>query len=279
MVERGLRPHDRGALRPPDLHYEGYIFDLDGTVYLGRDLLPGALEVITELRRRGRRVVFVTNNPTRHPAVYAAKLSRLGIPTRADEVVSPLVTAPAWLLSHHRDDGIFVIGEEPITQTLARAGLRLTDHPGDVGVVVASFDRTFAYAKLQVAFDVLRRDGAVLVSTNQDPYCPVEGGGGEPDAGAIVAAIEACTGVRCSTNLGKPGPVMLETVRAMLGLPIERCLMIGDRLGTDIAMARITGMDSAVVLTGETTAAALGRLSPTQAPTWIVGGIGELLPA
>ena len=104
------------------------------------------------------------------------------------------------------------------------------------------------------------------------------GGRGEPDAAAIVAAIEACTGVTCEANLGKPGAEMLETVLGMLGLSADRCVMIGDRLSTDIAMAAHGGMDSALVLTGETTPEMAARLPQNGAPTWILDRIDHLLP-
>jgi HAD superfamily hydrolase (TIGR01450 family) len=266
-------------LRRPGRLYDGYIFDLDGTVYLGDALLPGAAEVIAHLRALGRRTVFLSNNPTRDPQSYAAKLTALGIATPVSDIVNPLVTMPRWLQRHHPGAGVFVIGEQPLHTALADAGVRLTEVPEEIDVVVASFDRTFSYRKLQIAFDALwyhRR--ARLVTTNPDQFCPMPGGHGEPDAAAVVAAIEACTGVRCEANLGKPGPEMLETVLGMLGLAADRCVMVGDRLSTDIAMATRAEMDSALVLTGETTAAMLGAVSAANAPTWVLTGIGDLVP-
>ena len=109
-------------------------------------------------------------------------------------------------------------------------------------MVVASYDRTFEYRKLQIAFDALWfHKRARLITSNPDRYCPMPGGRGEPDAAAVVAAIEACTGVTCEANLGKPGAEMLETVLGMLGLSADRCVVVGDRLSTDIAMAATAG--------------------------------------
>lgn len=271
------------ALSRPDRTYAGYVLDLDGTVYLGEAALPGAVAALARLRARGARTVFLSNNPTRDPRDYADKLTRLGIPTPVADVVTPLVTLPRWLQQHHPDAGVFVIGEEPLRRALAGAGVRLTERAEDTDVVVASFDRTFDYRKLQTAFDALwylRR--AVLVTTNPDRFCPMPEGRGEPDAAAVVAAIEACTGVRCTANLGKPGAEMLQTVLATTGLPAADCVMVGDRLGTDIAMAVRAGMDSALVLTGETTPAMLAATTSADpaagGPTWVVPGLGELLP-
>jgi len=267
------------VLRRPDRLYDGYVFDLDGTVYLGDALLPGAADAIARVRALGRRTVFLSNNPTRDPQMYADKLGGLGVPTPVADIVNPVVTVPRWLQAHHPGAGVFVIAEEPLTQALATAGIRLTDRPEEIDVVVASFDRTFEYRKLQIAFDALWfHKRARLITSNPDRFCPMPGGRGEPDAASIVAAIEACTGATCEANLGKPGAEMLETVLGMLGLSADRCVMVGDRLSTDIAMAASAGMDSALVLTGETTPEMAARLPDDGAPTWILDRIDHLVP-
>jgi HAD superfamily hydrolase (TIGR01450 family) len=190
-------------LRRPERLYDGYVFDLDGTVYLGDTLLPGAAETVAALRARGRRTVFLSNNPTRDPQMYADKLGRLGIATPVTDIVNPTVTVPRWLRTHHPYAGVFVIGEEPLKRALTAAGVRLTEEPEDIDIVVASYDRSFDYRKLQIAFDALwQHRRAVLITSNPDRYCPMPGGRGEPDAAAVVAAIEACTGVTCQANLG-----------------------------------------------------------------------------
>jgi len=267
-------------LRRPDRLYDGYVFDLDGTVYLGDALLPGAADAVARVRELGRRTVFLSNNPTRDPQQYADKLAALGIPTPLDDIVNPVVTVPRWLNEHHPNSSVFVIGEEPLQRALAAAGIRLTEDPEEIDVVLASYDRTFEYRKLQIAFDALWfHKRARLITSNPDRFCPMPGGRGEPDAASIVAAIEACTGVTCEANLGKPGAEMLQTVLGMLGLSADRCVMIGDRLSTDIAMAATAGMDSALVLTGETTPEMAARLPQDGPPTWILDRIDHLLPA
>lgn len=269
-------------LRRPELPehlYDGCVFDLDGTLYLGDALLPGAAELVAALRARGAKTVFLSNNPTRDPVMYAEKLTRLGIPTRVEEVLNPLVTTAAWLAANAPGAGVYVIGEEPLRRYLAASGARLVEEAAETDVVVASYDRSFDYAKLQKAFDALWFHGrARLITTNPDRFCPMPGGRGEPDAAAVVAAIEACTGAVCEANLGKPAASMLEAVRDLLGLPLERCVMVGDRLSTDIAMAQAAGMDSALVLTGENTLEDVAALPPEQRPTWVLRGASELLP-
>jgi HAD superfamily hydrolase (TIGR01450 family) len=264
----------------PDGLYAGYVFDLDGTIYLGDELLPGAGRLLAELRALGRRVVFVSNNPTRDPRMYAEKLRRLGVQASAAEIVSSVVTMTRWLARHHPAATVFPIAEEPLVRSLAEAGIRTSVRAEEIDIVVASYDRGFDYRKLQIAFDAIRTHRrARLVTTNPDPYCPFPGGRGEPDAGAIVAAIEACTGVGCELNAGKPGPLMLEAAMELLGLDATECLMTGDRLSTDIRMAEAAGMPSALVLTGETTAEALAAEPPERRPTWVLDRIDRVLPA
>jgi HAD superfamily hydrolase (TIGR01450 family) len=253
--------------------YDGYIFDLDGTVYLGDVLLPGAAETLAALRAGGRRVAFLSNNPTKTREQYVAKLRGMGIAAELGEVANSSHVMVAWLREHAPDATLFVCGEAPLIGELEAAGFRLSERAGEIDIVVASFDRTFTYHKLQVAFDAIRA-GARLVATNPDRFCPVPGGG-EPDAAAIIAAIEACTNTRCEVNVGKPSPIMARTVSGLVGLPPERCLMVGDRLMTDIAMGVGAGMDTALVLTGDSTRADLEG-SPVQ-PTYVIEGLRELL--
>lgn len=260
--------------------YDGYLFDLDGTIYLGDTLLPGAHRLLTVLRARGRTPMFLSNNPTKDPAMYAEKLSRLGIPTEPQHVVNPLVTLAAWLRREAPGSRVFVLGSEPLRRAVVGAGCTLSEDPELIDVVVASYDTSFDYRKLQIAFNALWQHGrARLITTNPDAYCPMPGGRGEPDAAAILAAIEASTGARCEVNLGKPDPAMLRTAAAVLGLRPQDCLMVGDRLYTDIAMAVDAGMDSALVLTGESTRDMVTALPAARRPTYVLDRIDALVSA
>jgi len=263
----------------PDRLAAGYIFDLDGTIYLGEDLLPGARRLIEALLVLDRKILFLSNNPTRSPADYAAKLTRLGIPATPARVLNTVATMTSWLVRHHPQATVFPIGEAPLTRALATAGIRMSEDPSAIDIVIASYDRGFDYRKLQIAFDAIRTHGpARLVTTNPDRFCPLPGGRGEPDAAAIVGAIEGCTGVRCEQNTGKPDPFMLDAALERLGLPASDCIMTGDRLTTDIRMAIDAGMSSALVLTGETTPEMLKTLPPADGPTWVLDRIDDILP-
>jgi HAD superfamily hydrolase (TIGR01450 family) len=268
-----------GEPEVPGRLYEGYIFDLDGTIYLGDELLPGAKRLISKLRELGKRVIFLSNNPTKDPQMYAEKLGKLGLETPASEIVNTVVTMTEWLLSNHPDATVFPISEEPLKNSLHEAGIRMSEDPEEIDIVIASYDRGFEYRKLQIAFDAIWfYERAMLVTTNPDRYCPFPGGRGEPDAAAIVGAIEACTGAKCQVNVGKPNPVMLETVMGLIGLDARECVISGDRLYTEIRMAKDAGMPSAVVLTGETTEKDLASESEDNLPDYTLDRIDRLVP-
>jgi HAD superfamily hydrolase (TIGR01450 family) len=278
MADRG-REGSTGPLSSLDRLYEGYVFDLDGTIYLGDELLPGAKRLIEELRALGKKVAFLSNNPTKDPRMYADKLTRLGVPTPEGEVVNTVVTMTRWLLQNHPDATVFPISEEPLRRSLREAGIRMSDRPDEIDIVIASYDRAFDYRKLQIAFDAIWfHKRARLVTTNPDPYCPLPGGRGEPDAAAVVGAIEACTGARCEVNVGKPSRIMLETVMERIGLEPADCVMTGDRLYTEIRMALDAGMPSAVVLTGETTSEDVQTASEENLPDYVLDRIDLLIP-
>ncbi len=278
MVQSG-EAESSGERGLPERLYEGYVFDLDGTIYLGDELLPGAERLVLKLRELEKRVIFLSNNPTKDPKMYAEKLGKLGLETQESEIVNTVVTMTRWLLQNHPEATVFPISEDPLKNSLREAGIRMSDNPEEIDIVIASYDRGFEYEKLQIAFDAIWfYERAMLVTTNPDRYCPFPGGRGEPDAAAIVGAIEACTGAECQVNVGKPDPIMLKTIMDLVGIDAEECVMTGDRLYTEILMAKGAGMPSAVVLTGETTAEDLEGESEENLPDYTLERIDQLIP-
>ena len=261
-------------MKTPNHLYEAYIFDLDGTVYLGESLLLTVEDTLTKLRSWGKRTVFLSNNPTRTREDYAQKLTRLGLPTPAEDVINSSAVMVHFLKQNFLEARLFVVGEESLRRELRAAGFELSDDAQQVDVVIASFDRTFAYWKLQVAFDAIRA-GARFFATNADRYCPVPGGG-EPDAAAMIAAIEACTNTKVEAVVGKPSPYMAAAVLDLLGIPAEDCLMIGDRLETDVLLGLNAGMSAALALTGATDESALKQSSIK--PNYVLHQLTELVP-
>jgi len=255
--------------------YAGYVVDLDGTVYLGEEALPGAVGALAGIRAAGARVVFLTNNPLRSTASYARRLRDLGVRADEREVVTPLSVLTGYLLRRHPGATVLTVAEPLVDQSLRAAGFAVTAEPSEAGVVVVSFDRTFDYAKLLRAFRAVRLHRAVIVATNPDPFCPTPDGG-LPDCAAMLAALEACTGARAEAVLGKPGPQMAAEVRARLGVPAADAAMVGDRILTDVAMSRALGMTSILVLSGATTAGDLAG-SAVQ-PDYVIESLAGLLP-
>lgn len=260
-------------MKPTQL-YDAYVFDLDGTVYLGDALLPNAHRAITAIRAAGKRTVFLSNNPTHTRQEYSAKLTRLGLPTPPEDVVNSSVVMVDFLKRTLPAARLFVVGEQPLHNDLRDAEFQFTESAGEIDAVIASFDRTFTYAKLQIAFDAIRA-GARFFATNGDRYCPVPGGG-QPDAAAIIAAIEACTNTKVEVIVGKPSTHMTTAILKLLQLPPDRCLMTGDRLETDVQLGLNAGMATALTLTGATTRAD-AEASPIK-PTCVIKDLGDLLP-
>jgi NagD protein len=256
--------------------FKGFIFDLDGTVYLSDRLIPGADRVIQRLRDKGRKVVFLSNKPLQTREDYASKLTRLGIPTQPDEVINSTFVMVHYLKKNAPGAKLFVVGEIPFIEELKRAGFTITEEPNDIDYVIAAFDRTFDYKKLNIAFQAIKKFGAHFVATNPDRTCPVEGGE-IPDCAGMISAIEAVTEKQVEVIVGKPSPIMVQTVLEVLGLNPEDCILIGDRLETDIKMGKEAGIVTGIVLTGVTTEESLKKVKHTPAqPDFVFQSIADV---
>lgn len=245
-------PAEPAAGPPPRIRlpHRGWLLDLDGTVYLGERLIPGADVAIAALRAAGRRVAFLSNKPLWSRADYAAKLTRLGVPAEPADVVTSAAVLARHLAALDPGAPVFVIGEPPLVAELREQGL--TPRPdAHVRWVVIAFDRTFDYAKLDTALQAVKRHGARLIATNPDRTCPVEGGE-IPDCAGMIAAVEAVTATPVEIVVGKPSPIILEVALRTLGVSAGDCVMVGDRLETDIAMGRAQGLATVLVLSGVT---------------------------
>ena len=230
--------------------FKGFIFDLDGTVYRSDQLIPRADGAIRSLREKGKKVIFLSNNPLQTREDYASKLTRFGIPTRTDEVINSTFVMTHYLKKNTPQARLFVIGELPFIEELKRAGFTITEEPKKIDYVVVAFDRTFDYRKLNIAFQAIKL-GAHFIATNPDRTCPVEGGE-IPDCAGMIAAIEAVTEKKVEVVVGKPSPIMIQAVLDALGLRPGDCILIGDRLETDIKMGKDSGIATGIVLTGVT---------------------------
>ena len=233
------------------LPHRGWLFDLDGTIYRGEALIPGADAVIAALRADGRRVAFLSNKPLETRDQYARKLTRLGIPASSDDVINSSLVLARHLAVIDPGASVFVIGEPPLVAELKAHGLEVRgDHY--VRWVVIAFDRTFDYAKLNTVLQAVRA-GARLIATNPDRTCPTEDGE-IPDCAGMIAAVEAVTGHTVEIVVGKPSPLILDVALATLGLTARDCVVVGDRIETDIVMGRRAGLATVLVLSGITRA-------------------------
>ena len=235
----------------PRLPYRGWLFDLDGTIYLGERLIPGADAAIAALRAAGRRVAFLSNKPLQTRAEYAAKLTRLGVPAEPDDVINSSLVLARYLRDRDPGAPVFVIGEPPMLDEMRAHGFEVRSDERVRWVVIA-FDRTFDYAKLNVALQAVKH-GARLIATNPDRTCPVEGGE-IPDCAGMIAAVEAVTDKKVEAIVGKPSPIILEVALAALGVPARDAAIVGDRIETDIVMGRRLGLGTVLVLSGVTRA-------------------------
>lgn len=229
---------------------EGFIFDLDGTVYLGDHLIAGADRAIAMLRGMGKKLIFVSNKPIATRQSYADKLNRLGVPCSVEEVINSSLVCARYLQKHYPGAQVFPVGEPPLVEELKRHGMQITDDPRRIQVVVVAFDRTFNYRKLDIAYRAAL-NGAALIATNPDRTCPMPGYE-LPDAACMIAAIEACTLRKVEPIVGKPSEIMLAEAMDLLGLPPGQCVMFGDRLETDLMMAKRAGISFVLVLSGVT---------------------------
>lgn len=230
--------------------FKGFLFDLDGTIYRSDQLIPGAGGVIRLLREKGKKVVFLSNKPIQTREDYASKLTRLGIPTQPEDVINSTFVMINYLKKVAPGARLFAVGEPPFIEELGRAGFQITREPKEIDYVVVAFDRTFDYQKLNIAFQAIKL-GAHFVATNPDRTCPVEGGE-IPDCAGMIAAVEAVTEKKVEIIVGKPSPIMIQAALDVLRLQPADCILIGDRIETDIKMGKDSGIATGIVLTGVT---------------------------
>ena len=233
----------------------GAIVDLDGTIYRGDSLIPGAREGIESLRNAGLDLCFFSNNPTLSRAAFAERLAEMGLDVEPEAIRSAATVTTDYLVREHADDRIFLVGSSGLRTALESAGLALTDEPETCDVLVTSYDRGFDYDDMTAGLQALDA-GAAFVGTDPDITIPT-GDGRVPGSGAISNAIAGVAEREPDVVAGKPSKEALTAALSRLDRRPEECLVIGDRLDTDIAMGERNGMTTVLVLTGVTDRATL----------------------
>ncbi|MFN7923204.1 MAG: TIGR01457 family HAD-type hydrolase [Bryobacteraceae bacterium] len=249
----------------------GYLIDMDGVIYRGSEAIPGAAEFIRHLQSEAIPFLFLTNNSAYTPRDVVVKLAKFDIHTTQDHVYTSAMATAEWLHRQKRKGTAFVIGEGGLLPALNEIDYAITRDQPDYVVVGEGRVLNFEMAEQAHRFIA---EGAHLVSTNSDTWCPTDNGP-RPGCGAIVAMLESATG-RKAYHVGKPNPFMMRAARKRIGLATDEVTMIGDTMDTDIRGATDLGFRSILVLTGSTTRASL-REYP-YAPTEVVESIAELIP-
>lgn len=226
-----------------------FLLDMDGTFYLGGQLIEGSLDFIEKVKATGRDFLFLTNNSSHNANFYVEKLARMGLPVERRKVLTSGEATADKLNELYPGKRAFVLGNEYLVAELEEAGIVVDQENPEI--VVAGYDTTLDYKKMTAVCDFVRA-GLPYIATHPDFNCPTETGFA-PDLGAIMAFIEASAGRRPELIVGKPNPGIVEAALRRTGLRTEELAMVGDRLYTDIETGRRSGMLSILVMSGETT--------------------------
>ncbi len=257
-----------------------FVFDMDGTIYLGGIPFDFAVRYINHLRESGRRVLFFTNNASHSQRFYYGKLARLGFDPQPGEIMSSGDVTAAFLTRNRAGKKVYLLGTPELWDEFHRAGVPLisdrngvlTDPGAKADIVVTSFDTTLTYEKLTNACTFIR-EGAEYLSTHPDFNCPTETGF-IPDSGAIAAAVTASTGAT-PTYFGKPYRETVEMISEITGVAREDMCIFGDRLYTDIATGKKHGITAALVLTGETKLADVDAATDEEKPDVLLDSLAS----
>jgi 4-nitrophenyl phosphatase len=231
-------------MSPPKL----YVFDLDGTLYRGSEIIPHTVEVVRELRLRGHQIRFLTNNSGVHPTRICSKLQGMGYESELHEIFTSAMGAGMWMQENNLNRA-FIVGENGLSETLAEYGV--SSSSSEPQAVIAGICRSLTYQWINQAMQFIW-GGAQFIATNRDSAYPIENGKFEPGAGATVAAIEACTRFEPKV-IGKPETYLLEKIRQESNVEFENMVVVGDRLDTDIEAGKRAKCRTFLVLTGTTT--------------------------
>ncbi|KAM3859783.1 glycerol-3-phosphate phosphatase [Diretmus argenteus] len=279
------------------------LFDCDGVIWRGDQVVPGAPQVINLLKKHGKRVFFVTNNSSKTRKMYADKMSRMGFDVTQEEVFGTAYCSAAYLKSVCKLEGkVYLIGGDALRQELEAVGIQQTGVGPDavsgvqsdwanvpldpeVKAVLVGFDEHFSYMKLNRALQYLTDPGCLFVGTNTDTRLPLEGGKAVPGTGCLLKAVETAA-QRQAQTVGKPNHFMFDCVASQFGLDRTRCLMVGDRLDTDIMLGSNCGLKTLLTLTGVSTVADAEAHQKSgsaerqrMVPDYYVESIADFLPA
>src|SRR5215212_7010238 len=251
-------------------HVRCFLLDMDGTIYLGEQLLEGASQFIDLLHQQGCDYLFLTNNSSKDSQQYVEKFARLGLTVSRDKIMTSGEATAMHVLRQKPGARVYVVGTPALENEFRTRGFVLTDDMPEFAIL--GFDTTMTYDKMWKLCDLVRA-GVPYIATHPDYNCPTETGF-MPDVGAMIAFVKASTGREPDLIVGKPNRLLAEKAAERMGLPLSAMCMIGDRLYTDIALGATAGIPTILVLSGETTADEV-EASPHQ-PTYIFQNLGAV---
>jgi len=251
-----------------------YIFDMDGTIYLGYQVFPFAIRFINHLRAAGKKVLFFTNNASHTTDFYVQKLTKLGFSPTKEEIMTSGDVTIEFLKRHRAGKSVYLVGTDELVENFRESGIpMLKGNEERADIVVTSFDTTLTYEKLDNACRLVR-GGAEYLSTHPDFNCPTETGF-IPDSGAIAAFVTASTG-KIPTYFGKPYRETVEMICEATGHTCDEMCIFGDRLYTDIAVGKRHGVTATLVLSGETTEADVDAAAEADKPDFVYPSLDEV---
>ena len=251
-----------------------YIFDMDGTIYLGYQVFPYAIRFINNLRAAGKKVLFFTNNASHTTEFYVQKLTKLGFSPTPDEIMTSGDVTIEFLKRHRAGKSVYLVGTPELVENFRENGIPMLEGNEDkADIVVTSFDTTLTYEKMDNACRLVR-NGAEYLSTHPDFNCPTETGF-IPDSGAIAAFVTASTG-KVPTYFGKPYKETVEMISEATGVSVDKMCIFGDRLYTDIALGKKHGVTAVLVYSGETTPEDVEAATVAEKPDYAFPSLDEV---
>ncbi len=252
---------------------EGVVLDVDGTLIRGDTPIPGAVSALSRVRAGGCSPLLISNNPIQTREAYCDRLTGHGFSISPSELITAGTITAEYLAREHDSHTLFVVGEDGLRNQLREAGLELTTEYDRGDVLVASIDREFTYEKLTQALWALSDPEIRFIGTDPDRTIPTERRE-VPGSGAIINAISGVTGREPDAMMGKPSPAAIGTIERALGISTDECLIVGDRLDTDILLGERAGMTTVLVRTGVTDERALKKSDVE--PDYVLDSVAEI---
>lgn len=256
-------------------NYNLFLFDMDGTLYLGDQLYDFTKELLNTIRAKGKRYLFMTNNSSKSVLDYVKKLEKLGIAASEEDFITSSQATAYYLKLHHEGQKLYVCGTNSLKEELRKNGFEITENLDEVECIVMGFDTELTFKKLEdVSKLLLTRDEIPYIATNPDYVCPTEYGS-VPDCGSVCDMIYNATKKR-PLVIGKPEPLMPQLAMQQYGYKKEETAVIGDRIYTDIKSGLNAGVTGILVMSGETTQEILD--ASEDKPHMVLQDAGEMIP-